>query len=494
MPLPWIHADARISAGAGGTLDWSGQDLYRNVHAAAAVHARRPHSMRLGLASDNGPEWIAVDLAAHMAGAALTPLPGFFTRAQLEHVVRSASLDALWCSNEAIAASLGFERRVGRFHSLTLYERRSADAASDDYRPARQGKVTFTSGSTGTPKGVCLSDEQQLNPARGLAELAAPLQIERHLSLLPLSVLLENVAGVYVSLMLGATCIAPPLAEVGMSGASRFDADRCLDAIARHAPESMILLPQMLRALLARLGCAAGRDSRIASLKFVAVGGAKTSPDLILQARRLGLPVFEGYGLSECGSVVCVNTPFADRVGSVGRALPGTDVRIAADGEVEVAGRGGVHYLGAANEPDAWIRTGDLGRLDADGYLFVSGRRDNLVITSFGRNVAPEWIESLLLAHPEISDAAVFGEGRPFVAAVMSTTTRAVSDEALKRAVMQVNQQLPDYARIGAWLRAQEPFSAENGMATANGRVRRSAVWSRYKAKLNALFDKESVH
>jgi acyl-CoA synthetase (AMP-forming)/AMP-acid ligase II len=312
------------------------------------------------------------------------------------------------------------------------------------------------------------------------------------LNLLPLCVLLENIAGVYVPLITGATCICPPLSEAGVSGASGFDAERCLDAIARHAPDSVILLPQMLRALLAQLARQRATDRRIRSLKFVAIGGAKTPPQLIGQARELGLPVYEGYGLSECASVVAVNVPGADRVGSVGRPLPGTRMRLADDGEIELSGRGFSGYLGApAVGRDAWLKTGDLGSIDRDGYVYVTGRKDNLLITGYGRNVSPEWPESLLLASPIVSQAAVFGEGRPHLVAVLAPSARDVPDAALDTAVAQANQQLPVYARIGAWVRAAEPFAPGNGLATANGRVRRQGVWERYGEALNQLYGKE---
>ena len=490
----WVRAGARVSAGAGGTVDWTDADLERHVGALSELLAGECSAWNAGLLCDNSPAWIAVDLAAQAAGTALVPLPGFFSPAQLEHTVRDGALDALWCTDRATAARLGFHREAASFMDLNLFERDVAVRPTIAKRMARHEKVTFTSGSTGTPKGVRLSDTQQLKPARALAELMTPLGIQRHLNLLPLSVLLENVAGAYVSLMLGATCISPSLGRVGMSGSSGFDADRCLAAIAENAPDSVILLPQMLREVVGKLRETRGTDSRIRSLKFVAVGGAKTSPDLILQARNLGLPVFEGYGLSECGSVVTVNVPFADRVGSVGKPLPGTAVRVAASGEIEVAGRAAAGYPASPGAVgNEWLGTGDLGHLDNDGYLFIDGRKDSLLITSFGRNVSPEWPESLLLDSPAITQAAIFGEGRPYLAAVLSPRTHAVTDEALDEAVSAANLQLPDYARIGAWLRAHEPFVPGNGMATANGRVRRSAVWSRYGDELNALFDKESV-
>jgi long-subunit acyl-CoA synthetase (AMP-forming) len=307
------------------------------------------------------------------------------------------------------------------------------------------------------------------------------LGIERHLCLLPLAVLLENVAGVYAPLAAGAQWIAPPLAEVGMSGATGFDARACLAAIVRHQAHSVILLPQMLLSLVNALE----KEPRSLPLRFVAVGGARVAPALIARARALGLPVYEGYGLSECASVVALNTPQGDRPGSVGRALPHLGVRIAGDGEILVSGSGFLGYVGQAFADDEFS-TGDLGSLDADGFLHVAGRRKHMLITSFGRNVAPEWPEAELLAGGALAQAAVFGEGRPQLCAVL-VPAPAASDAAIAAQVGAANARLPDYARITQWVRAESPFAPHNGLATANGRVRRDAVWERYRERFDAL-------
>jgi long-subunit acyl-CoA synthetase (AMP-forming) len=251
-----------------------------------------------------------------------------------------------------------------------------------------------------------------------------------------------------------------------MRGSSSFDARACLAALERWQPHSVILLPQMLAALCAALehGVLAPR-----ALRFAAVGGAKVSPALIARARALGLPAYEGYGLSECASVVALNLPGADRPGSVGRPLAQARVRIE-QGEIVV------------NE----VRTGDLGRLDADGYLYVEGRRKHVLITSFGRNVSPEWPEAELLAGPAIAQAAVFGEARARLCALIVPAPHA-SREAVDAQVRAANERLPDYARIGAWLRADQPFTPQNGFATANGRARRDALWRAYGGRLDAV-------
>ena len=492
MPLPhWIEPGAVILGGGTCSRPSSAPELGKDVTAALSSLNERGEAGPVGIFADNSPAWIAADLAAHAADGTLVPLPGFFSMSQLDHVVRSTGMNAMWSADDRAAAALGFPREVATGFGLRLFERGArAGRTADAHARTSAQKVTFTSGSTGTPKGVCLTSAQQLRTARALAQVIAPLHLGRHLNVLPFSVLLENIAGVYVPLLNGAACICPSSSEVGVAGASEFDARRCLEAIARYSPDSMILLPQMLRALVAELSERTIPDPRIRSLRFVAIGGARTPPALIVRARDLGLPVYEGYGLSECASVVALNVPGADRVGSVGRPLPGTEARLTADGEVELSGRGFAGYLGlrdCGREP--WLKTGDLGSIDADGYIYIAGRKDNVLITGYGRNVTAEWPESLLIEDPNVAQAAVFGEGRPYLVAVLAPSTPIIPDAALDAVVEKANRQMPAYARIGAWIRASAPFTSGNGLATANGRVRRRSVWERYGSALNKLYD-----
>jgi long-subunit acyl-CoA synthetase (AMP-forming) len=410
----------------------------------------------IGLLADNGQAWVDADRAAQDAGAVLVPLPAFFSPAQLEHVVAVTGMDTL------LGAPLpGFEP-AGEQWGLPRWRRRAKPVGV----PPGTCKITFTSGTTGAPKPVYLSAGQQWRVAHSIADAARALGLRRHLCLLPLAVLLENVAGVYAARLAGGECCVPPLAEVGLSGSSTFDALACLEAIERHRPDSAILLPQMLAALVAALeqGARAPR-----SLRFVAVGGAKVSSALVLRSRALGLPVYEGYGLSECGSVVSLNLPGADRPGSVGRPLPHAAVRVV-DRGIEVDG----------------FRTGDLGRLDAEGFLHIEGRKKNVLITSFGRNVSPEWPEAELLAGGAIAQAAVFGDARPRLCALVVPAAGAGA-AAIAAQVRAANERLPDYARIDAWLPADEPFTLRNGVATPNGRPRRERIWQAYGARLDGL-------
>jgi len=229
-------------------------------------------------------------------------------------------------------------------------------------------------------------------------------------------------------------------------------------------------------------------------LRFLAVGGAPVARSLLTRASQQGLPVYEGYGLSECASVVAVNTPAACRPGTVGRPLPHVQLDFAADGEILVSGACFKGYLAAREQPliDPWP-TGDLGFLDDEGYLHLTGRKKNIFITAFGRNVAPEWVERELVLQPVVHQVAVFGEGRPWNVAVVVKAPGA--DQAMVDAAIAItNRDLPDYARVRGWVPAVEAFQLDNGQLTATGRLRRAVIWKIYAPVCESLYqDREQA-
>jgi long-subunit acyl-CoA synthetase (AMP-forming) len=221
-------------------------------------------------------------------------------------------------------------------------------------------------------------------------------------------------------------------------------------------------------------GLQATRSSPSASLEMVAVGGAAVGERALVEARATGIPAYEGYGLSEGASVQTLNLPGADRPGSTGRPLPHCRVRIAADGEIEVGGNLFLGYLGDRDlgdrrPPPAWWQTGDLGELDADGFLHVRGRKKNVLITGYGRNVSPEWVEAALRSEPVVGQAVVFGESQPALSAVIWPSVPGVPDAVVDAAVAAANAHLPDYAQVHTWVRGAVPFDAEHGMSTRTG-------------------------
>ena len=421
---------------------------------------------------DNGMPWVVADLAAGQAGVVHVPLPLFFTPEQTAHALQVAGVDTL----------LTVAPLATRWPQAGRKDRDIAGEPVCVLRLPAQGlpmppgtsKLTFTSGTTGTPKGVCLSAQALHRVRDGLVQALEPLDIRRHLCALPLAVLLENVAGVMAPLARGAECLVPPLAELGLHGSSSFDAAVFNAAVERYRPHSLILLPQMLRAWVGWLmqqGCAAPQGVRM-----VAVGGAAVGAPLLLAARRLGIPAYEGYGLSEGSSVQTLNLPGADKPGSAGRPLPHAQVRINSHGEIEVAGGLLAGYLGQPPMEPVWWPTGDLGEIDADGFVHVRGRLKHVLITAFGRNVSPEWVETALRGGRTIAQTVVFGDGEPSLSAVVWPVLANLPDAAIQAEVDAANQTLPDYARVQRWVRAHAPFSADAGMATPNGRPQREAI------------------
>lgn len=456
------------------------------VDALAEALAQRLRGRGLAvLASqlDNGLAWVLADRAAERAGLAHLPLPAWFTPAQRAHALARAGAGLL-----LTAPAPGAETwALAGGPSLGAWP---LQPAAPGALPAGTGLITFTSGTTGTPKGVALSRARLGRVAQGLATATAALPLARHLAVLPLAVLLEQVAGLMAPACRGGTVILKPLAALGWRGSSSFDPAALQAVVEAEAPHSLILLPQMLRGWTAWLA-ASGRRAP-ASLRLVAVGGAAVGARSLAAARAVGLPAYEGYGLSEAGSVQALNLPGDDAPGRAGRPLPHARVRVAADGEVWLGGTPMLGYLGEPGGPapaplpeEAEWPSGDVGSLDAEGRLVLQGRRSQLLITAYGRNVAPEWVEAALhdaVAPGTLAQAVVLGDGEPALSAVLwpgpalAGQPPAAQDAALAAAVATANAGLPDYAQVARWTRGLAPFDAARGLATDNGRPRRAAI------------------
>lgn len=484
-----LHGSLPAVRQGGGTL---GYDQLRDAVDRRVVTLDELGARRVALALDNRLDWILWDLALLFSGRVCVPLPGFFSTEQQRHVLDSAGVDTLVGACGAVAppaTACGFERHFEGDPEGGLWQRSPGPLPA---LPPGTVKITYTSGTTGQPKGVCLDGEAQLAVAHGVLAASASRDVRRHLCVLPLATLLENVAGVYAPLLAGACVELRPMEQIGLQGAAGLDVARLVGSLQDSRSHSVILLPQMLLALVS----AAERGMTLPdSLRFVAVGGGRVSAQLLERADALGLPVFEGYGLSECASVVCLNTPEARRIGTVGRPLDHARVRIGDDGEVLVRGPRMLGYLGEPPQSDEWLATGDLGHFE-DGFLVLHGRRKNQFITAYGRNVNPEWVESELVQQAPIAQAWLHGEALPANVAVLVPRDPRCSDAGLEAAVAAVNAQLPDYARVHHWLRADAPFGPANGLATPNGRLRREALLEHYRPALLArrLLQNDEIH
>ena len=443
-----------IHSGTHGALSWN--DLASQVEQLTAeFSAVFDHNRPVAIALDAGLANCVTDLALLEAGIASLPLPPFFTPDQRQHALRAAGAQAMLTPSPD-----------GRdFHIEPL------DLPAMPL-PAGTAKISFTSGSTGTPKGICLSADHMLAVANAVVSHVGQDHAGRHLALLPPGILLENVAGFYAALLAGGCTIALPQLEVGLANPFAPDWGKVLDAIAQNEATSLILVPELLNGIVRAMDAL---NVRFPALTLVAVGGARVMPATLDHATALGLPVRQGYGLTECASVVALESAGDALRGSVGQSIGVNSITIAADGEIIL---NGPLFLGTIGAPRATgpLATGDLGQIDADGRLTILGRKSNLIITSHGRNISPEWVESLLIEHPAIAQAMVHGDGESTLSALI---VPASPDADIAAAIDRANGALPGYARVANW-RLVPPFMPVNDMLTGNGRLRRDVISQTY--------------
>lgn len=490
-----LHDLARDKAGsedriafseAGNQIGWQG--LSRRVSGAAGVLAAHPDP--IGLLAPSSIDWLVADLAGWAAGKTIVPLPHFFSDAQLEHIVRDAGIKTIMADASQRA------RLAGSGIPQTALPQAKAEATAQ--LPAMRGRrIVYTSGSTGNPKGAVLGPDQIRSTCAAVMQAMQASTADRHLAVLPYSLLLEAICGIYLPILAGGHCtIAPHVAA-----ASGPDIATLLgEAVAQHRPSTLVLVPQLLQAWV--MVAAVGRVEIPDSLRFVATGGAAVPDSLAERAWQLGIPVHEGYGLTECGSVVAVNRPGLRRAGTVGQPLPGYDVRIAPDGEIIVRSESVAEaYLNRTDGPTAGIwHTGDIGRIDTDGYLQVSGRKDNLIVTGNGRNISPEWVETMLLADPRIARAVVLRAADGQIAALLEPSllgeawAKSTSPAGLRRLVDTAMTAAPRYA-VPRHLALLGPGAlASRQLLTPNGKPRRREIAAAFSDQFHNPDDVETRH
>ena len=439
----------------------------------------------IAIAIANHPAWVVVDLAALGDEIPLVPIPLFFSDAQMLHAIIDAGAATL-VTDQPERFSLLLSDFVIRKSTFTVAGKRLMQLElkiSHKALPPGTAKITYTSGTTGNPKGVCLSACAMLEVANSVVKATSIDRDAQHLCVLPLSTLLENVAGVYAALIAGATIHLLTSEEVGFLG-SQLDVQKLHAALLSTKANTAIFIPELLNALLLAIESGA---SALPNLRFLAVGGAAVSSSMLLRAEKLALPVYQGYGLSECASVVALNTCSNNLLGSVGKPLSHVEIMLAEDDEILVKGSMFLGYTGDhfAKIDQEWLQTGDIGSVDEHGFLYIKGRKKNIFITSFGRNVSPEWMETTLLNSPQIQQACVFGEAKPWNLALIVTNCEV--SQQIDSAIDSVNQQLPDYARISKWI-AVSPFTSANQQLTLNGRIRREEIYQAYQQTINNLY------
>jgi long-subunit acyl-CoA synthetase (AMP-forming) len=307
--------------------------------------------------------------------------------------------------------------------------------------------------------------------------------------LLPLPTLLENIAGVYCPMLAYGTVVIASDAERGFEGSRLVNPNALLSCISKVQANSLILVPELLQVLVI---ATKNNWQPPSTLKFIAVGGSRVSASLLADARSLGLPVYQGYGLSECSSVVCINTPNDDDLSSAGTLLPHLKAEVI-NNELVITGN---TFLGYLEDRNSWYKTrvftGDIANIE-NNKIYIQGRIKNTIINSFGRNISPEWIESELLATGLFLQSVVLGDSRPFCMAVLVPISEQIDDTIIDKAIDQINSHLPDYAQIKANIILAQAMTFEDGLYTANMRPKREKINQHYQAKIDATYVNFSI-
>jgi long-chain acyl-CoA synthetase len=471
-------------------------------------------------------------------------LPAVIRTGTTEHVI---GMEPLRCGQVSFQCHLSADLLAG--------EAAAARKAVGE-RIARIGRqdpacIIYTSGTSGPPRGVLLSHGALLRNVDGAARVLAEdfgWGDERFLSFLPLSHALEHTGGLFLPIGLGAEIwyaegldklasnieearptfmvVVPRLFEVlrgrivkqvGKQGrVANFLLDRALSLAERHAAGKRRLIDWPIEKLLDLTLRPKIRRRFGGRIKALVSGGAPLNPEVGAFFESLGLVMLQGYGQTESAPVVSVNRPSAGiKLDTVGPPLRGVDVRIADDGEILV--RGELVMLGYwKNEEETaktivggWLHTGDIGYLDGKGRIVITDRKKDIIVNDKGDNIAPQKLEGMLTLQPEIAQALVSGDKRPYVVALIVPDAEWTFDwahandehfdmaalqqlpayrSAIRAAIERVNEELSVTEKIRRFAFADEPFTVENGMMTPSLKIRRGPIREWYGDRLAALY------
>ena len=462
------HDPEALAASDGKGLELNYRQLLDEIMSTATALTKKAFT-GVAIAGDNSVAQLVLDVACLEAGIWTLQCPPFFTQDQNQHALQSSGCEAMFSDRPMGVGSDTLQVAGQTLHFTAMPNRPGSPTVIKG-----TAKVTFTSGSTAQPKGLCLAEEHLMAPVKALAEVLAPHALQRHLTVLPQAVLLETIAGIYTSLYSGAFCIVPSLQQTSAApdiGAALYQ------LLNKEQAHSAILVPELLEQLVRYCESASCSPEHA---RFLPVGGSRVSDTLLQRADKAGLPVYQGYGLSEAGSVVSLNLPGANNSGTVGKVLSHQQLRFADNDEIVLAQPGFLGYCGEeAIQPDNFVdgfATGDSGYLDDEGYLTVNGRLKNVLINSMGRNISPEWIESSLLDQPVIEQVVVYGDAKATLSALVVARG---SEQQISQAVLLANATLPEYAHVEHWQQVPA-FTRDNGLLTSNGKLRRAAIFTEF--------------
>lgn len=530
--------------------DLSARDFHATVTAVAKGLMAQGVAAgdRIALHAQTRSEWTVVDYAVWWVGAVTVPLYPTWSAEQVHWVVADSgsSLAIVESADEELDLGLPTwtiepsDRDLTALRATgagvadnTLEERRTAVGATD------LATIIYTSGTTGSPKG-CPLTHGNLRAEIDNAMAAAP-EVFTHdgaatLLFLPLAHVFARViqiGAIHSGTRLGLTSdvshlperlqtfkptyvmTVPRVLERLFNAASQQAYADNRGGFFDRAVQAAIAYSRALdrdgpgvslrtrHALFERTVYRKLRETFGGQVAWAIVGGAPLGERLAHFYRGIGLPVLEGYGLTETSAAVTVNTPDHHRIGSVGKPLPGTEVRVASSGELLV--RGPQVFAGYWNDnvataacldTEGWFATGDLGEIDDDGFVRIVGRRKEILVTAGGKRVAPALLEDRIRAHPYVSQCVVVGDGKPYLAALVTIDRSAWKGKrkdpelraAIQSAVDAANAVVSQAEAVRKFAILKKDWTQENGYLTPSLKVKRSAVLSDFHDTVEALF------
>jgi long-chain acyl-CoA synthetase len=539
---------------------------------------------RVGLFAPNCPEWHVADFAAQGLGAIIVPVYFRESPDRLSYILKDSGANIVFVSGEEQSRKLDASREnlpelqhvvcvkpAADVRGETVsYERLIATAGDADVAAYRRGSaevkseqlatIIYTSGTTGEPKGVMLSHANLTSNALGFSKDFGLMPADLTLSLLPLAHVYERTIdygyifrGVSIAYVEQPEAVAQALAEVRpttMAAVPRFYEKTYANVIEtghRATGIKKTIFDMAMRAAADSVPWRAhGKNAstdlklrwRIADhfvyskiraglggrIRIFSSGGAPLAPELAEFFWSIGLPVYQGYGLTETSPVVTFNSPQANRVGTVGPPIENVQISLAADGEILVKGpcvmQGYYKKPDQTREvftPDGWFCTGDIGRLDEKGYLIITDRKKELLKTAGGKFVAPAPIENLLKTSPLISNAMVVGDGKKFVSVLIvpnfvgieaaarreghefATPAQMTGDawvrDLLSREIERLTSPMAQYEKPKRFALLDQDFSYANGELTYTLKLKRRVIGERYQDTIARLYaDVEEPH
>ncbi|MGR1253228.1 AMP-binding protein [Aeromonas veronii] len=472
---------------------------------------------KVALLSKNCAQWFIADLAMQMGQYVSVPIYPTANVDTIEYVLRHSEAKAIfvgklddWKSQEAgvpadlLRIAFPYDTMPASHQWDDLLEAHEPIPDSPVQAPDSLLSLVYTSGSTGKPKGAMLSVERYAWSCEKLVETVSLSQADRGFSYLPLAHITERVYIYGGSLYGGATIAFPESLDTFIE-----DVKRCRPTVFISVPRLWAMfrikihekLPQNKLALLLKIPLISGLIKRklqkglgLDQARVLGCGSAPVSPALLEWYLSIGLKVTEAWGMTENHAYSTINYPFrADKIGTVGKAGIGVTIKISDEGEILCRCEGMMlgyykdpEHSAEAIDAEGWLHTGDMGKLDKEGYLTITGRMKDVFKTAKGKYVAPVPIEGLLAQEPIIEQLCVIGYGMPQPIALVQLAESAMKgnreevNARLEAARVRVNDQLESHAKIRGILVVKTPWNIENGVLTPTMKIKRHLLEQKY--------------